>query len=234
MSHAASESSDEEDVRDTIPEEFSWSPCSRACVGNGAGSASGALPAPLSWFYLTHSFDTSPSIPSELCEGTTSLPERSTFKWNPGWESHRLAPLDLSLARAVFSCCRSTQKIGRKSRSAAKLTQKCVFKEGAAHVSSPLTQTKAQYPKFPLWKVGTEGTTSPLATAGGTSPRFKALHPILVPCPLPMTSVLGELRCVTTQRLWGVSARALRNGLFLEYFCLFSIILHLSVFRKIK
>lgn len=145
-----------------------------------------------------------------------------------GW----LPGLDCSQSRVFLLC--SMLKVRRESRSAAELTQELVLKEQAALVSSPLTQTKAQYPKFPLWKVGTEGTTSPPATAGGTSPRFKAFHPILVPCPLPMTSVLGELRCMTTQRLWGVSARALRNGLFLEYFCLLSIILHLSVFRKIK
>lgn len=75
----------------------------------------------------------------------------------------------------------SLLEVGRESRSAAKLTQKPVLKEQAALVSSLLTQTKAQYPKFPLWEAGTEGTTSPPATAGGTSPRFNAFHPILVP-----------------------------------------------------
>lgn len=42
---------------------------------------------------------------------------------------------------------------------------------------------------------------SPPAAVGGASPKFKAFHPILVPRPLPMTSVLGELKVCHTEAL---------------------------------
>lgn len=62
-----------------------------------------------------------------------------------------------------------------------KIDTKTCFEGASCTHSSPLTQTKAQYPKFPLWEAGTERTASPPATAGGTNPRFEAFHPILVP-----------------------------------------------------
>lgn len=78
-----------EDVRNKIPQEFSWRPCSSGSLGNGASSASGELPAPISRFYLIL-FDKSPSIHSELCEGTASLPKEALFSGIqagnlPGW-----------------------------------------------------------------------------------------------------------------------------------------------------
>lgn len=147
--------------------------------------------------------------------GHSQPSKRSTFNWNPGWKS-----LQDGLPGPVLSqSCVFLLKIGREPRSAAKLTQKSVLKEQAALVSSPLTQTKAQYPKFPLWKVGTEGTTSPSTTVGGTSPKFKAFHPILVPCPLPMTFEALGWQC------WG-SEKWFIFGIFLlirDYFTSFSI-----------
>lgn len=198
-----------EDVRSKIPEGFSWTPSSSGSVGNGASSAPGA--APISCFYLIHFFGQNPS--DELCKGAqSSLPKEALSSGiqagnPPGW----LPGLVLSQSCVFLLCC--TLKVGRES---SKIDTKTCFKRNKLHsfpLPSPRPKLSIQNSPCGRWEQREQRLLQP---------KFKAFHPILVPCPLPMTSVLGELRCMTTQRLWGVSARALRNGLFLEYFCLYS------------
>lgn len=144
--------------------------------------------------------------------GTSSLPKEALSSGiQAGSPPGCLPGLVLSQSCVFLLCC--TLKVGRES---SKIDTKTCFKRNKLHsfpLPSPRPKLSIQNSPCGRWEQREQRLLQP---------KFKAFHPILVPCPLPMTSVLGELRCMTTQRLWGVSARALRNGLFLEYFCLYS------------
>lgn len=186
-----------EDVRNKIPEEFSWTPCS-----TGDGASQPLQPHLLcfqSIFFRQNHFDSS----------CVSGHKQPSIKKHFEVESRLGTPQDGS---CVFLLC-CTLKVGRESSN---IDTKTCWKRNKLHsfpLPSPRPKLSIQNSPCGRWEQREQRLLQP---------KFKAFHPILVPCPLPMTSVLGELRCMTTLRLWGVSARALRNGLFLEYICLYS------------